>query len=62
MTGYNDMIKGDWKFNLNIGTKSNIETIAINQSKYRFKLNNISISPYSIVSDIEFPESFIDTK
>lgn len=52
MTGYNYMIKGDWKFNLNIGTKSNIETIDINQSKYRFKLNNISISPYSIVSDI----------
>lgn len=34
----------------------------INQSKDGFKLNNISISPYSIVADIEFPESFIATK
>ncbi|MGL5329995.1 MAG: DUF4179 domain-containing protein [Peptostreptococcaceae bacterium] len=62
MTEYEDMLKGDWTFNLNIDTKSSIKTIDINQSKDGFKLNNISISPYSIVANIEFPKSFIATK
>lgn len=62
MTEYKDMLKGHWRFNLNIDTKSNVKTVDINQSKDGFKLNNVSISPYSIVADIEFPESFIATK
>lgn len=56
------MIKGNWKFNLNIDTKSNIKIIDINQTKDAFKINNISISPYSIVVDYEFKESFITTR
>lgn len=62
MTEYDDMLNGNWKFNLNIDTMSSIQTIDVNQSKYGFKLNNISISPYSIVVDLEFPDSFIATK
>lgn len=61
MTEYDDMIKGNWKFNLNIDTISNLKTIDINESKDGFKINNIIVSPYSIVADIEVPESFIPT-
>lgn len=62
MTEYDDMTKGNWKFNINIDTKSSIKTINVNESKDGFKFNSISISPYSIVVDIEFPQSFIATK
>ncbi|MDX5661611.1 DUF4179 domain-containing protein [Clostridioides difficile] len=59
MTESNDMITGNWNFNINIDTKSKIKVIDIYKEKDGFTLNNIKISPYSLVADVEFPKNFI---
>lgn len=57
-----DMIKGPFKFALNIDSKADLDLINVNESKNGYKVKNIEVSPYSINVNIEFPKDFVSDK
>lgn len=57
-----DMIKGPFKFALNIDSKADLDLIKVNESKNGYKVKNIEVSPYSINVNIEFPKDFVSDK
>lgn len=57
-----DMIKGPFKFALNIDSKADLDLIEVNESKNGYKVKNIEVSPYSINVNIEFPKDFVSDK
>lgn len=57
-----DMIKGPFKFSLNIDSKADLDLIEVNESKDGYKVKNIEVSPYSINVNIEFPKDFVSDR
>lgn len=56
------MIKGPFKFYLDIESKTDLDLIEINESKDGYKVKNIEVSPYRINVNIEFPEAFVSDR
>ena len=57
-----DMIKGPFKFSLNIDRTVDAEVINVNKSEDRYKVRTIESSPYGLSVNIEFPKEFISKK
>lgn len=57
-----DMIKGPFKFSLNIESKANLDVIEINEAQDGYKVKNVEVSPYSINVNIELPKDFVSDR
>ena len=57
-----DMIKGPFKFSLNIDSKVYKEVIAVNKSQDGYKVRTIEVSPYGINVNVEFPKDYVSDR
>ncbi|MFR3522796.1 MAG: hypothetical protein ACLTVE_09370 [Clostridia bacterium] len=57
-----DMIKGPFKFSINIDRTVDAEVINVNKSQDGYKVRTIESSPYGLSVNIEFPKKFISNK
>lgn len=57
-----DMIKGPFKFSLNIDSKADLDIIEVNESQDGYKVKNVEVSPYSIHINIELPKNFVSDR
>ena len=54
-----DEKKGPFNFNFKVNTTIDVNTISVNKSKDKLKVNKVEVSPYSINVNIAFPKSYI---
>lgn len=57
-----EMIKGPFKFSLNIDSKVDKEVIAVNKSQDGYKVRTIEVSPYGINVNVEFPKNYVSDR
>lgn len=57
-----DMIKGPFKFSLDIDNNVDSQVIQINKSQDGYKVRTIEVSPYGISVNVEFPKDYISNK
>ena len=57
-----EMIKGPFKFSLNIDSKVYKEVIAVNKSQDGYKVRTIEVSPYGINVNVEFPKDYVSDR
>ena len=57
-----DMIKGPFKFSLNIDSMVDSDVIKVNKSQDGYKVRTIEVSPYGISVNIEFPKDFVSNR
>lgn len=57
-----EMIKGPFKFSLNIDSKVDKEVIAVNKSQDGYKVRTIEVSPYGINVNVEFPKDYVSDR
>ncbi|MGL5694376.1 MAG: DUF4179 domain-containing protein [Peptostreptococcaceae bacterium] len=56
------MIKGPFKFYLNIDSKASLDVIEVDEVQSGYKVNNIEMSPYSINVNFAFPKDFVSDR
>lgn len=57
-----EMIKGPFKFSLNIDSKVDKEVIAVNKLQDGYKVRTIEVSPYGINVNVEFPKDYVSDR
>ena len=57
-----DMIKGPFKFSLNVENNVDTDVINVNKSQDKYKVRTIESSPYGLSVNIEFPKDFISDR
>ena len=57
-----EMIKGPFKFSLNIDSKVDKEVIAVNKSQDGYKVRTIEVSPYGINVNVGFRKDYVSDR